>query len=74
MKGYHGKPVLSGNWEEDLDECINIFNNLELMYEVTPQDTTRAVPVMLTGDALNFFANHASSCKTFTEDMDLLRV
>lgn len=55
MKAYHGKPMFTGHWEEDLDGCLNVFNTLSAMCEITPKQKHRALPVMLKGDALNYF-------------------
>lgn len=69
MKAYHGKPVFSGHWEEDLDGYVNIVNTMATIFEVSAQDKLRAVPFMLKGDALNYFANSSSPCTTSTEAM-----
>ena len=73
MKAFQGKQTFSGCWEEDLDNCINVYNTLALMCEVTPQDKMKAIPVMLTGDALNYYANNSKSCSTFDNAISMLR-
>ena len=73
MKAFQGKPTFSGSWEEDLDNCINIFNTLATMCEVTDADKLKAIPVMLKGDALNYYANNSSPCTHFDDAMSMLR-
>lgn len=73
MKSYYDKPVFLGHWEEDLDGCINVFNTMAEMCEVSPREKLRAIPVTLTDDALNLYANNSRSCKSFEEAIDLLR-
>ena len=73
MRAFQGKQTFSGSWEEDLDCCINIFNTLAVMCEVSMEDKLKAIPVMLTGDALNYYANNASSCIDFDQAMCMLR-
>lgn len=73
MKAFVGKPTFSGSWEEDLDNCINVFNTLSSMSEISSEEKLKAVPVMLGGDALSFFANNSSTCESFQGAMELLR-
>lgn len=49
-----GKHTFSGSLEEDLDNCINIFNTLETLCKITLEEKLKSVPIMLTDDALNF--------------------
>lgn len=76
MKAFQGKPPFSGSWEEDFDNVISVLNTLRScqadMCEITSEEKFKAIPVMLQGDTLNFFSNHAHSNATFEESMDLL--
>ena len=42
------------------------------MCEVTSDDKLKEIPVMLKGDALNYYANNASTCLHFDEAMSIL--
>lgn len=56
-----------------MENCINVFETLASMCEVTEEDKLRAIPVMIKGDALNYFANNSKSCGTFDDAMRILR-
>ena len=73
MRAFVGKPTFSGNWDEDLDNCLNIFNTLAVMCEVTEHEKLKAIPIMLTGDALNYFSNNSRACNSFDDAMKTLR-
>lgn len=73
MNAYIGQPTFSGSWEEDLDSSITVFNTMSNMCRVSERDKLQALPVMLLGDALKYFASDASRCGTFEEACDLLR-
>lgn len=73
MTAFIGKPIFSGSWEEDLDNCISIFYTFANMCEITDEDKLRAVTLILRGDALNYFANNSSSCTKFDEAMSTIR-
>lgn len=68
-----GKPTTSGSWDEGLDNCINIFETLSAMCEVTLAEKLKAVPVTLTGEELNYYANNVRGCGDFHKAMDLIR-
>lgn len=54
MKAFIGKPTFSGSWEEELENVINVYNTLALIFEVTEEDKLKAVQVMLKGDVLSY--------------------
>lgn len=65
MNSFIGEPTFSGSWEEDLDNCINIINTLAAMCEISEHEKLKSVPVIPTGDALNFYANNVAGCRNF---------
>lgn len=73
MKAYNGKTTFAGGWDEDLDNCLDIFFTLANMCELTDAERLKSLPVMLSGDALTYFSNHASKCTTFDSATSLLR-
>ena len=73
MKAYVGKPIFTGNWDEDLDTCISVFNTLSKMCGMTDEDKVKSIPVMLSGDALSYFASNINENDEFTRATKLLR-
>lgn len=57
----------------DLDCCINILSTLSTIFETRMEETFKSVPVMLTGYALNLYANNRSHCDNFDEAMTMFR-
>lgn len=43
------------------------------MCEVSQLERLRAVPIIMKGDALNYYANNCSDCRTFDDAMKLLK-
>lgn len=73
MRALIGKPSFSGSWEEDLDNCICVFDTLSTMCEMTETEKLKSVPIMLSGDALNYYASNSKNCKTYEEATQTLR-
>lgn len=73
MRAFVGKPKLSGAWDEEIHNCINIFNTLSDICEETLEDKLKSVPVMLSGVALNYSANNVKGNGAYEEDISTLR-
>lgn len=43
------------------------------MCDINEQDKLRVVPIMLKGDAMNYYANNSASCNSFDDAMKILR-
>lgn len=56
------KPTFSENWDEKLDNTINIFDTISMMFLVDEYQKLRAVPIMLSGVGLNYFGKNANNC------------
>lgn len=73
MRDFKVNPTISGSWEEDLDCCINAFEILSAMCELTPEEKLKSVPVILTGNSLNYCSNKIRTCNDFEEDVIMLK-
>lgn len=62
MREFVGKPTYSGILDEDLYNCISVFNALRTMCEVNDAEKIKSVPVMFTGYVLNYYANNVKDC------------
>lgn len=54
MKSFVGK-IFSRSCDGDLDGILSLYDNMANMYQVSDEDTLKAVPVMLSGDALIYY-------------------
>lgn len=73
MRAFKNKSIFGGNWDENLDNCIKIFNTMAEMCEVLDEEKLNAIPVILKNEALNYYANHIKGCRNFEEALILLR-
>lgn len=73
MKAFIGKQTFSGEWDDDLDNCLNIFETLARMCKVIKPEMFQSMPIMLSGDALSYFSNKLDMCSTYDEGKKLLR-
>lgn len=73
MKAYIGKEVFKGVWEEDLDNCIKVYETLSRMCKVDKEEMLQSLPIMLSGDALNYFSSEVSGCESYDDAMDQLQ-
>ena len=46
MRAFIGKPTFGGSWDEDLDNCIGIFDTLSLMCENSRRSTSCLNPAL----------------------------
>lgn len=72
MKAYTGKKLFSGEWSENLNNDLKVYDTLTAMCQLTPDEKRKGIPVMLTGNAFDFFAENADKCKTLDEAKQLL--
>lgn len=73
MKAYIGNPTFSGGWDEDIDNCISIYDILSEMCCVTDDEKLQSIPIMLSGDALSYFSSKIEGCSSYQEATMLLR-
>lgn len=73
MKDFIGNTTFSGCWEENLDNCINVFRTLAVMCDIIEYNQLKSVPVMLGGDSWNFYSKQVRFCATFDEAMMKMR-
>lgn len=73
IKDFTSKTPFSGSYEEDLENNISLFNTPAMMWELKEEDKLKSVPTMPTGDALNYLSSNSSPCKSFEDDMQVLK-
>lgn len=73
IRAFNGKPTFSGSWEEDLDCCLNFYDTLSAMCEMIAEEKLKWIPVMLAGDAHNYYADKISTCHEFDETITMLQ-
>lgn len=73
MKAFKGKKPFTGSWEEDLDNCLGVFETLSDMCQITEAQMLRSIPIMLDGDALDYYSRIAASCATYGDAKSALR-
>lgn len=56
MKAYGGRKLYGGQWEEDLDGSLEVFETLAATCCLTDDEKARAIPVMLRDDALSYYS------------------
>ena len=73
MRSFVGKPTFGGNWDEDLDNCICVFETMAKMCEISEIEKVKSIPIMLKGDALNYYSGNIRGCSNFDDAMELMR-
>lgn len=73
MKAYHGKPQFGGGWDDDLDNCLGLYETLLKMCSVTQEQMLAALPVVLTVDAMIYYSNTMQDCQTYADVIALLK-
>lgn len=53
LKAFIGKPQFSGGYDQDVDNCFQVFETLASMCQVRDEEKRRTLRIMLTGDALS---------------------
>ncbi len=72
MKSYQGRDRFSGNWDEDINGSIEVFEALSKVCMLSENDMLRGLPVMLTGDALAYYSSNVSDSQTYPEALQRL--
>lgn len=73
MKQYYGKSQFGGGCDEDLDNCIQVFETLAKMCSITTEQMVACRPVMLNEDAMNYYRSMMQRCQTYKEAIIQLR-
>lgn len=63
MNYYIGKSQYSGPYYDDLDGCVQIFETIATMYEVSYIAKNWAMPIILCGDVLAVRSLRGGECK-----------
>lgn len=50
-----------------MDSTISMYETMATLCEVTDDETLRAIPVVLSGEALIYYSTHVKQCKTYED-------
>lgn len=64
---------LSGKYEEDLDGLIETLDTFAEMCDLSNTQRRKAIPIMLTVNALSLFNKIAKTCEIFDDAVTLCR-
>lgn len=73
MKAYIGKPLFAGEWSDKLDNCTKVYDNLSSMCQLTDDEKLTGIPIILTANAFDVYAEHAEECRTYEDAKQLLQ-
>lgn len=73
IRAFVGKTTFSGNWDEYLDNCFIISYTLAFVCELREQEKYKRIPIILAGNALNYFSNNTKNFHDFDGAMKMLR-
>lgn len=73
MRAFSTKTSFAGNWDEDLNTTISVLDTLSSMYDVEMDEKLKAVPVLLSGDSLSYYATNAKDCNSYNDYIDMLK-
>lgn len=73
MCSFTGKKLFPGSWEEDLDSIVSVYERLAKIFHVSDEDRLKAIPIMLSGDALIYCSANVRGCSTYDEPVSFLR-
>lgn len=73
LKDLLEKEKFSGSWDDDIDNCINIFNTLSTMCKLTPEEKLISIPIILWGESINYYSTHLEYFEDFEAAMRIFR-
>lgn len=73
VKAFDKDDKYSGSYDDDLERSIRRFKTLAKMCEVPLDQRLHAIPIMLKGDALDFFDDYQEGCTSYEDAFTLLR-
>lgn len=74
MKAFKVKLQFYGSYYEDLDECIDVFDTLAEIFEVTDEQKRKVIPIIiLKGEALALPSRKVKGSKTNEYAINMLR-
>lgn len=65
MRAYQRKTLFSGTWDENFTNCLKIFDTLASMCNLTPQAKLTGMPVMISANAFDFYAEHEGDSTSY---------
>lgn len=71
MKAYTGNNIFSGDWSENLNKDLKIYDTLTAMFKLPPDEKRKGMSVMLTINYFYLFTENACRCNTHEEDKQI---
>jgi hypothetical protein len=72
QKLYQGRHKFSGGFDEDLVDCIQIYDTLKKMTGCNSREKAVGLPIMLDSDALQFYAENLQLCREYDKAISQL--
>lgn len=73
MKAYHGKKTYGGQWSENLNKHLNIYETLALICEINNEEKLRGLPIMLSRHAFDNYSENSSAFESYENEKALLQ-
>lgn len=73
MKACICKETFLDWWDEDLDNCLRVYETLSHIRQVTKLEILQSLPSMFTGHNLSYFSTKMQECTYYDDGKYLLR-
>ena len=73
VKAYVGRDKYAGNWDEDINDALEVFDLTCDMYELDDNSRRDGISIILKGPALSHYASNVKQLKTYEEVKSALR-
>lgn len=67
MRSFVGQKPLKRILEENMNSKVSVYERMAAMFEVNSADMVKAIPVILSGDALLYYLGHVKHCTSYEE-------
>lgn len=65
MKAYHGRPLFSGEWGDNITEAIELYETMTALCGMNDDGKLKGIPVMLKGSALSYYNSSLKSLTSY---------
>lgn len=65
LEAFQGIIQYTGAWDKDLDNFLGVFKTMDRMCAVIKKQILTAMPIMMSGDAPNFFSDIMQQCERY---------
>ena len=73
MKAYQNKTKFGGEWDDNLQGCLELYESLCKICHLTDEEKTQSIPFMLRHDAMKFYSENVTKNDSYAEVLEKLK-